>query len=764
MSYTLYLYKNHNNYQNRILKNAPRLEDNDFVSENISFNINDGLKTSCVVNTNENFNYLTAIDNNYDYLTEENTTHWFVIESKRNRNGQQTLYLRRDILLDEVNNIKVSPAFINKGFVYDGDLLNCNNEDITLNKIKIYEDYIKDLSGCPWIVAYINKSFEGDINFNISDEKYTTDTDIKNKIIKFVNMDENTYSFRYKEYDSNKSFEVVFNTNLFYNVKTIKYDGALPRFKRNYSVKDFVKVFQKEANNIKKEVFDKINSTKEFTDDINVWEQSISELEKYDVIQNKFITTINSIKEEEKNNNIIVERNNSSIFYEIYNMFEEDTYNNMFEISIYYNIKTNNIKRIDIPRNISFNYFAKTTIGKRSSLEGYKIIASPLKDLFNPLDGELENSKVLTKLFYTNLSEIIGKENVLDIQILPFAPLNDEELTIYFDKDYFDKFNFSIKDSPILFYRSNITQFSKRINYKKPEILTNFYYYDFNDKMISCLTEVKLSSPNYNSTFEYNETLTGKIDSFNIDMKLYPFNPFICVTPNYHKLYNKDYNDGRGLILSGNFSLTQQSNEWTQYKLNNKNFQSLFDRQIENQRVNRNFSIAGNLISSAASGAALGSIVPGIGTVAGAVGGLITGAVDSTVDVGLSEYNINNSKEMFNLQLDNIKSRPNTVIKMSSIVNTFKYFPILEYYSTDKDSEEMFKNKITYNGMTINRIGTFKEYARDMGKAHYYSGPVFLSGKIIIFYGDNKDSKYYNELNKELSIGFYDEYGLQENH
>lgn len=96
----------------------------------------------------------------------------------------------------------------------------------------------------------------------------------------------------------------------------------------------------------------------------------------------------------------------------------------------------------------------------------------------------------------------------------------------------------------------------------------------------------RLSSPNYNGTFEFSAIKNGGVQSFDIDCSYKPFTPYIRISPSFGGLYGQDFNDARGLILGGDFSLPQISTEWIAYEQNNKNYQVMFDRQIENIDVN----------------------------------------------------------------------------------------------------------------------------------------------------------------------------------
>lgn len=128
----------------------------------------------------------------------------------------------------------------------------------------------------------------------------------------------------------------------------------------------------------------------------------------------------------------------------------------------------------------------------------------------------------------------------------------------------------------------------------------------------------RLVSPNYQGDFEFSPSKNGGVDRFNVDCTYKPFNPYIHVNPDFGGLYGDDYNDSRGLICQGDFTVGMISDAFTQYELQNKNYQSIFNRQIQNMDVSNEIarqeqlfkSISGS-VTGAAAGAAGGAMVGG---------------------------------------------------------------------------------------------------------------------------------------------------------
>ena len=99
----------------------------------------------------------------------------------------------------------------------------------------------------------------------------------------------------------------------------------------------------------------------------------------------------------------------------------------------------------------------------------------------------------------------------------------------------------------------------------------------------------RLCSPNYTGVFEFNLAKNGGLDYIEVDCTYKPYNPYIKLNPNFKRLYGNDFNDQRGLICGGDFSLPQLSNSWANFQLNNKNYQLTFDREIQSMEISNRY-------------------------------------------------------------------------------------------------------------------------------------------------------------------------------
>lgn len=271
----------------------------------------------------------------------------------------------------------------------------------------------------------------------------------------------------------------------------------------------------------------------------------------------------------------------------------------------------------------------------------------------------------------------------------------------------------------------------------------------------------RLCSPNYSGIFEFNAAKTGGVKFFNVDFTYRPYNPYIHVNPNFGRLYGKDFNDARGLICGGSFNIPTTSDAWATYERTNKNYQVMFDRQIQYQELQNNVQLASDIInatvgagSGAASGAMLGSFVPGLGTAAGAVIGGVASGVGGVADIAINSILRNKAiqyeRDQFGYQLENIKALPNSLTNVGTFTGNSKYFPFVEYYTCDDKQKQALRDKIKYNGMTIMRIGKISDYIN-------YRETTYVKAKLIRLDDANFDEDFHllNTIANELNEGVF---------
>ena len=269
----------------------------------------------------------------------------------------------------------------------------------------------------------------------------------------------------------------------------------------------------------------------------------------------------------------------------------------------------------------------------------------------------------------------------------------------------------------------------------------------------------RLCSPNYASAFEFNPAKNNGVEGYNVRYTYKPYQPFINVAPKFNRLYGKDFKDNRGLILAGDFSLPIVRDAWINYQLQNKNYQLAFDRQIENMEVGfrqQNIqSIVGTVVGTlqgGVAGAAAGGMVGGVpgaiaGGVVGTAGSLAGGIADINMQKEMQREAVDFSRDNFGFQLGNIKALPNTLNKVSSIVANSKLFPFVEYYTCTDEERKALEDKLTYNGMTIGRIGKIEDFLHP-------DAQTYVKGQLIRLEG-NYEAHTANEIANEFMKGWY---------
>lgn len=294
--------------------------------------------------------------------------------------------------------------------------------------------------------------------------------------------------------------------------------------------------------------------------------------------------------------------------------------------------------------------------------------------------------------------------------------------------------------------------------YKIPTFI-NSYAYDL--KASNEQDVYRLCSPNYNGVYEMSVAKNGgEIDYFNVDCKYKPYNPYIHVNPAFSNLYGKDFNDSRGLILGGDFSYGQITDNWTSYELSNKNYQSTFNREISNLDFNNSiirqenaFSLATGAITSTATGAAGGALSTG-SIIGGAIGGTIgatTGIVGGILDWQNQEKTIAENRDykidMYGYSLGNIKAQPYSLSKSNSFTTNYKEFPFIEYYTCTDIEKTALKNKLKYNGMTIMTIGTINDYLQ--------TDKQYFQGTVIRLENLTDNTQVASDIANEIKKGIY---------
>lgn len=327
-----------------------------------------------------------------------------------------------------------------------------------------------------------------------------------------------------------------------------------------------------------------------------------------------------------------------------------------------------------------------------------------------------------------NIGLNLGQQSIYDVQVLPYCPIlniadSQGRLNSKLPSSYI-----GVREGDNLRYIGKIWWARKAELSFNIDIPATFAIGEPNPVRAKVKSQTqfgRLCAPNYSQFFDFNIQKNRGISGVLVQCNYRPYNPWVKITPRWGgDLYRTPTlkHDSRGLILSGDFSITQVSDAWANYELNNKNYLNIFNRQMENMEFNRNLSLfeggLGGIVgtgSAAVGGAILGSAIsPGVGTavggVAGGAAGLLTGGADWALNYMRLDEQMNLSRDMFEYNLGNIKALPQGLARTTAISAINTYVPTLEIWETTPEEESILYNKIIYNGMTISAIGYIGDY------------------------------------------------------
>lgn len=796
---TVYLL-NYNNYYNRIIKKEDSVAS--YISAgtliatqaNANFNPNDGVYAEFIFNTsNGNGDYvIVSTDGEID-------SRWFVIENRRNLGIQHTVRLYRDTIADNYNATITAPAFIEKATLSESDPMIFNPEQMTFNQIKSGEYTLRDETAVPWVVGYIPRDFASD-----SAQTITANLPYTGTYDESVNGIANWSYYSYKDvgqksYFSNYKWRINIGVGLVGG--STAWGGYKLTFDENKTTSKVVsRVVGSEAlqgrtatSTMQEAGYDNyedylLNDTTLPSTLVAI--QSPTLLKNY--TNSAFRSVNNSTAYNIKNQNGKVILDNSTNKYWLVNVTtttatETQNVTSANAASLYNAL---NIANATGMQNAFSTYSTTPDNSSFNATYTYQLITLTLTEIVttctvtiptsryhlndNPWDmiaipfGELEiyNNGVLD--ITTNKdaamaisqawSAALGTGTQFDFQLLPFCPIR---YMIKSDGSF--DYGSAIKQ-PIYDPDGNIISyvFWGRTSTFTIQIDT---LYDLDgttstvetigtvtNKKIQSQTEFfRLVSPNYNGQFEFNAAKNNGISYFECDCTYIPFNPYIHVQPNFGGLYGADYDDARGLICQGDFSLPQVSSAWAEYQYANKNYQNSFNRDIENMEYTQKMGMIQSGISSAASALSTGI---GVGSLAGPIAGIAMGAMsaagaaaDLAIQNDINKHAIDYKQDQFGYQLGNIKALNQSIAKNTAFTANNKIFPILEFYKATDEEITALQNKITYNGMTVMRIGTVGEFIQE--------SISYIKGKIIRLDSLTDDYTMANTIAQEIDKGVF---------
>lgn len=739
---TLYLLQ-FNAYSNRTIKGYATINQySDYIvsqHNDINFGPNDGVSTSIILNTAETpADYLIAVEDGAI------AHRWFIMSNSRTRQGQYKYELRRDLVYDYLEQVVHSTAYITKGWVNINDSAIYNQEQLPVNQIKKGEMLLQDVTRTPWIVGYLGKTDEATTvsRKNVYPEavavteavfdRLNTPTPIPDRIAYDL--------FNYHLQTSGRRIGGG------YYVINFNKTGRLPV--SHVSVTLGAWSTQGDIQGVVNE-----NDLLALSDDLSTlntedatlaeimaeWTYTYSDYEQY---RNKVISY---------NGKYYKCTFNSGLTPATKTLGESS----LTRISLYNALRSNALVTnkpqlvADVPVSIDYqivmytprleeivNEYTATipATANRVNLNNqpYSMFAMPYYDYNAGGSGgayyELQGQASLS-IAQAISEQWSGSNTLYDLQLVPYCPIQQYvevyELTSFI----------WLPDMPVGSY-TPITHTSDGTTETVGYIFwcsdDSFTFdipveYDLPTDPIDFKVDVqslnwRLCSPNYSGAFDFNPAKNRGVSKINVDCTYKPYSPYIHLNPDFGGLYGQDYNDARGLICGGDFSLPQVNDAWQTYQIQNKNYANSFEREVQSIELQNKYARINDIVSAevgtgtglaagAASGGMLGGLVGATaGTIVGYGASLAGGLADIHINQKLREEQLSLKKDLWNYSLQNIQALPQTLSKVGALNANNKLFPFIEVYDCTEEEKEAIRNKIIYNGMTINRIGQILDF------------------------------------------------------
>lgn len=784
----IYILSGYQNYFNRQIKEPKELVaaypqnlisyyDTGNVTQVLNFNPSDGVITHHIVGRPEN-----SYDGSGDYFlwTEDGvnvTSRWFIIESTRTRQGQYNLTLKRDVIADNYNEVLNADCFIQKATVDDESALIYNQEQITTNQIKTKETPLIDESKMAWLVGFVNRDTEAktiSINSSVVPD------------IKVDSLDDWQY---YKYVGSGVAPGDSPMMRAYVTRNTPPDVAAIPERWMFGSTKMFVTVeddltasyiYENTQTNMKNYLNGYRNGVKgRVTNNYKNYFTNLPTQNRTDfygiqstdgkIIQvgaNTFYKiTLDRSEEYSQEVTVTEDKNGGDLYTYMQNIFDNapgrksGTGSPIYKMSLSLTLLRPVLTPV-VEGEYTIDFPAKT--GHLINKDGpFDIFCIPYSDNMSIQVGSSIVSA--NKQFAMSIASELGRtliDNCYDIQLLPYCPMTGYTVTgKLFDINSTDTKRYTPikKGEEIVYWMFWSTASSGTFNIQLPLAATN-------KKIENQCDMYRLVSPNYSGQFEFNLAKNdGVVNSFNVDYTYLPVSSYIHVNPDFKGLYGQDYNDARGLICQGDFSILYLKSAWLSYQQQNKNFEQIFSREISNMDVNRKYQRMGETISAwtgaIGAGGGIGGLIGGVaGGIAGGIAGgasLGAGYADRAISDKLYQESVSFKKDMHEMQLENIKALPNSIAKTTAYNENNKIFPILEYYTCTDEEKDLVAKAIANMGMTVNAVGKPIDYVYNTWSYDGIISKGFFKATLLRLEDLPEDYHMLQAIAEELSLGIY---------
>ena len=771
---TLYLL-HYCNYFNRIVKTEVSLADYLDYSlgtiQNVNFNPNDGVDTEQIINwSGDTPDYVVCVNEQ-----SQIDSRWFVIEASRTRGLQYLLKLKRDVIADNLASFMQSTAFIKRGYVPNTNPLIFNSEGNSFNQIKQGETLLSNNLNTPWIVLYFSRyhtgengdkeynTFEGEFideaspsntdyeldsledykyyQYSQNPYRYLMDDDLRfHSLVQKKPSGSSRYTITHNDLESDGTYTAYAETLLNPNYPIWTGNGWTPlsNITTEQAIADFnalLAIYHTGdtvgSDGLPTNTYTNLGSQSGAMD---IGSENGKTIKVGDKVYRIVVNTSNEYSTSNK-----VKINSSTnlgtnMVNTLFTKYGVDTNGRTLDLAVewgYYTYDTEvTFQETQVASN-GIKYNIRYT-GAVTTDSVYEILATPYKDItFTDGIGVINHSgEVALQWFQDIINRYNGAGQAYDIQIVPYMPAQLDTINVTnLEKVYCysgelpDRVNHSVA------FKVPTASFSLKYSKTLPTVNP--------DNKVSVETQLyRIVSPNGVGEYEFSPAKNGGFTGFEVDCTLIPFNPYIKVNPIFGWMYGADFNDYRGLILGGNYSLPILNDQWSTYELQNKNYQAIFDRQIQSQDYQRDWQRASDIVGAivgtgtgAIAGATAGSMIGGpVGGAAGAIVGSVSSATGGLLDIVANEKIYQEQKqasiETFNMQLGNVKARAQSLTRSTSYNINNKYFPYVEYFTCSDEELEAFNLQIQYRGMSVGVVGVIDDYLNP-------SSTTYIQGDLI---------------------------------
>ena len=787
----LYVLAGFNNYYNRIVKKYDTINEYEgFVShviQNVNFIPNDGVNTKHVVGSNVNTysgagDYVLVV-NEYNQIVSR----WFIIEQVRDRAGQYTLTLHRDLVADYYDYVIDSPMFLEKATLTNDNPLILNSENISVNQIFTKQILLKDESQCGWFVGYYTKdapALTGSVNINSNNSE----------LYKIIPVPIEQW-----EYVLNPFIGQIENAEIktrYHYTSGLSLGGVPIGVYKEYRW-DIITQVAKDADAAAYGYLER------GTSNINTYIQSIKDYGETNILNLIQSTdTFKYAKPEDfeefynYNNKLVVD--STGTYYDIkiiQDGYETINISNLSgAVKVMFTDIANNAGLTGTPKSSTFSLYCKAPKYKVEYIrrdeytttynipQSNKLVTADAPyNIFAIPYGEITVRTNKNEIFTTTaqiaeqtVASIMGYMGdggegsyVYDIQLIGYCPVNflltdEKEITI---TDPLQCSYITTGENTKVGVIFNVPSSRFTTN-----ILTNLKVNNY--KMDSICDMYRLVAPDQSSYFDIDIAKNAGISYINIDVDLKPYSCYIHANPDFKYLYGQDFNTARGLIFGSNLSLSRALDNFTEYQIQNSQYQNIFDRQIQNMELNNSIArqrekwqIASGTVTGGTSGAFAGAAMSGGNPYAIAAGAVIStgmslagGLADLRYSDQLRNEALDYTSDLFGYQLQTIRAQPNTLSKLTALTQNNTVFIAIEYYTCTDEEKRAVANKIAYNGMTVMAIGTINEYKDNTWEYNGIKSKGYIKGQLIRIERIDEiieDFHLINALASELNKGVY---------